>query len=428
MDSKVLRGALLIVTLFVVTIFVVILFLNGYIGSDKKTTDAHVTLAEEDMAEKDGKVKGSDLDAWKYDETFFDEHLIGGGKYDTVAEAEEEASQEMADRSLAVSASSVEKDLRIKIMDSSGNLVKGQFFTVMVGGTTEYKDEDRDGIIHVSDLTPGDYEVKLAAMDGFDVPTQPLICTVKAKLEYKVISDISYLIKTEADIDAIREDTGENDAASETTGTDAVKNEENSKFGIDVSKYNKEIDWNAVKDSGVQFAIIRCGYRGSKSGSIVVDPYFTANIEGATAAGIPVGVYFFTQAVNAVEAVEEASAVMSLTQNYDLKYPIFIDTEGAGGAGRADNLDVQSRSAVVEAFCETIRSSGGKAGIYASRNWFNNRLDITKFSENDVIWLAEYADAPSYGAKYSLWQYSSAGRINGIEGRVDMNLSYLKTD
>ncbi len=430
MDSKVLIKALLVVTLFVVTIFIVILSVNGYIGSDKKGTgNAAAVEVEEEVAEKDGRIKGSDLDAWKYDETFFDEHLVGDGRYENSSSSEGgDSAEEQVDRSLAVSASSVEKDLRVKIMDSSGDLVKGQFFSIMVGGTTEYKDDDRDGIIYVDGLTPGDYEVKLAAVDGFDVPTQPLICTVKAKLEYKEIADISYLIKTEADIDAVKEDTGENDAASESAGTDAVKNEENAKFGIDVSKYNKEIDWNAVKDSGVQFAIIRCGYRGSKSGSIVVDPYFNANIEGATAAGIPIGVYFFTQAVNQVEAVEEASAVLSLIGGHDLKYPVFIDTEGAGGAGRADNLDVQTRSEVCEAFCETIRSSGRRAGIYASRNWFNNRLDITKFTENDVIWLAEYADAPSYGGKYSIWQYSSAGRISGIEGRVDMNLSYLKTD
>ncbi len=431
MDSKVLVKALLIVTLFVVTVFIVILSLNGYIGSGSKKATETVAVTEEEVAEKDGRIKGSDLDAWKYDETFFDENLVGGGKYEgsgTSSEDSGDADPEAVNRQLAVSASSVEKDLRIKVMDADGNLVKGQFFQVMVGNVGEYKDEDRDGVIYIEDLSPGDYEVKLAAMDGFDVPTKPLVCSVKAKLEFKEIADISYLIKTEADIDAAREDTGENDAASESTGTDAVKNENNAKFGIDVSKYNKEIDWNAVKDSGVQFAIIRCGYRGSKTGAIVVDPYFNANIEGATAAGIPVGVYFFTQAVNAMEAVEEASAVLSLTASYDLTYPIFIDTEGAGGAGRADNLDVQSRSAVVEAFCETIRNSSRKAGIYASRNWFNNRLDITKFSENDVIWLAEYADAPSYGGKYSIWQYSSAGRISGIEGRVDMNLSYLKTD
>ena len=423
MDSKVLRRALLTVTLFVASIFVFILAANGYIGRDKNATSDTVVQngdEAEAFADKDGRIKGSDLDAWKYDETFFDAHLVGDGKYEQPKEGDNVA--------LAVSASSVEKDLRIRKTDTSGNLVKDQLFTVMVGNTGEYKDDDRDGLIYISGLTPGDYEVKLAAMAGFDVPGEPLVCSVKARLEYKVISDISYLIKTEADIDAEKEDTGINDAAEDTSGTDVVKNEENAVFGIDVSKFNNITDWNAVKESGVKFVIIRCGYRGSKTGSIVEDPQFRENINGAVSAGIPVGVYFFTQAVNTVEAVEEASAVVSLVGSYDLTYPIFIDTESAGGGGRADTLDAGSRSAVVEAFCETIRNSGYKAGIYASKNWYNGRLDITKFSSSDVMWLAEYNDKVTYGGNYSIWQYSSAGHIDGIDGRVDMNLSYLKVD
>lgn len=424
MDSKMLRRALLLVTLFAVTIFILILALNGYIGQGKKGSAPVVAEVDEDIAEKDGRIKGSDLDAWKYDETFFDARLIGGGKY----EKKQTEGDEPRIIPIVLSASSVEKDLRIKIMDDSGNLVKDKFFTVMVGTVGEYKDDDRDGVIYVKDLTPGDYEVKLAAMEGFDVPSTPLVCSVKAKLEYKTISDISYLIKTEADIDAMKEDTGTNEAGEATAGTNAARKEEAASFGIDVSKFNKDIDWNAVKNDGVKFAIIRCGYRGSKTGTIVEDPKFRENIEGAIAAGIPVGVYFFTQAITPVEAVEEASAVVSLVSQYKISYPIFIDTEGAGGAGRADPLGVPERSAVVEAFCETARSSGYKAGVYASKNWYNNKLDITKFTPEDVVWLAEYNDSPTYGGDYDIWQYSSAGAISGIEGRVDMNLSTLKIE
>lgn len=420
MDYRVLRRALLVVTLFVVSIFILILAMNGYIGKREKTPAQVVSEEEEETADKDGRIKGSDLDAWKYDETFFDARLIGDGKY--------EARTESDIIPVVVSASSVQKDLRIRIMDDRGNLIRDKFFTVMVGSVGEYKDDDRDGLIYVSDLTPGDYEVKLAAMEGFDIPSEPLICSVKAKLEYKIISDISYLIKTEADIDALKEDTGVTDADENSAGTDVVKTEENASFGIDVSKFNKDIDWNAVKESGVKFVIIRCGYRGSKTGSIVEDPKFRENIEGAIRAGIPVGVYFFTQAVSEVEAVEEASAVVSLIGSYKITYPVFIDSESAGGSGRADNLGVPERSAALEAFCETVRGSGYKAGIYASKNWFNNRLDITKFTPGDVIWLAEYNDKPTYGGDYAMWQYSSAGNISGIEGRVDLNLSYLKLD
>lgn len=418
MDSKILRRALLLVTLFVALVFVIILMANGYIGVNK-TAPAPVVVEEpeEQIAEEDGKIIGSDLSAWMYDETFFDEIKIGDGKYEN-AKGEP----------LVLSASSVEKDLRIRISDSSGHLVKGKLFTVTVSGDVEYQDDDMDGVIHVTDLSPGDYEVALAETAGFVVPSIPLRCNVKAKVDYKAIEDISYLIKTEADIDAAKEDTAVNDAEEESSGNSAIKTIEGARFGIDVSKYNGTIDWKAAKAAGVEFAIIRCGYRGSSTGAIVEDPYFKKNMEGAIAEGIPVGVYFFTQATNAVEAVEEASAVMTLIKPYKLTYPVFIDTEGAGGHGRADGLEVLDRSYAVQTFCETVRSGGYTAGIYASKNWFNKKLDVTKLSADNVTWLAEYADKPTYGGTYQLWQYSSAGRIDGIEGRVDMNISHLHVD
>ncbi len=415
MDSKILRRALLTVTLFVAIVFIIILMVNGVFD---KSTKSHATIASEQsdgpIADKDGRIIDSDLDAWKYDETFFDENLIGGGKYNNTK-----------GEPVVLSASSVEKDLRIRIAGANGKLVKGKQFAVTVGGTIEAVDEDMDGVIHVSNLKPGDYEILLSETPGYIVPTEPMTCTVKAKVEYKAIDDISYLIKTEADIDASKEDTAVNDAAEESSGNSAVKTVDGAKFGIDVSKYNGLIDWNKVKNAGVEFAIVRCGYRGSSTGTIVVDPYFNTNMEKATLAGVPLGVYFFTQATNTVEAVEEASAVVELIKSYNLEYPVFIDTEGAGGHGRADNLEVIDRSFIVQTFCETIRSAGYTAGIYASKNWFNKKLDITKLSADNVTWLAEYNDKPSYGGTYQMWQYSSAGSIDGIEGRVDMNLSYL---
>jgi len=178
-----------------------------------------------------------------------------------------------------------------------------------------------------------------------------------------------------------------------------------------------------VKNAGVQFAIIRAGYRGSVTGSLVEDPMFVTNMKGAQAAGIPVGVYFFTQAVDEKEAVEEASAVIELIRDYRLNYPVFIDTEGAGGNGRADNLDAETRTLVCEAFCRTIENAGYTAGVYASRNWYNNNLQTARL-ENYHIWLAEYRSVPLYQGYYKTWQYTSKGKVDGIEGRVDMNITY----
>lgn len=201
----------------------------------------------------------------------------------------------------------------------------------------------------------------------------------------------------------------------------------NGTFGIDVSKWNGKIDWNGVRNSGVSYVIIRCGYRGYGSGALVVDPYFEQNIKGATSAGIKVGIYFFTQAVNRAEAVEEASMVLQLVKGYTISYPIFLDVEysgAAGNTGRADNLDVATRTEIIKAFCETIQNSGYTAGVYANKSWLTNKIDTSQLSRYK-IWLAQYAAAPSYTGRYDLWQYKSTGRITGINGDVDLNLSYL---
>lgn len=193
-------------------------------------------------------------------------------------------------------------------------------------------------------------------------------------------------------------------------------------FGIDVSKWNGNIDWNSVKASGASYAIIRCGYRGSSTGALITDPKFAANISGANAAGLKVGVYFFTQAVNEKEAVEEASMVLDLVKKYKISYPIFLDVESSGG--RADGIDKATRTAVCRAFCATIQNSGYTAGVYANKTWLNNRIDAGALSSYK-IWLAQYAAAPTYNGRYNLWQYSSKGSVPGIKGNVDLNLSYL---
>ncbi len=195
-----------------------------------------------------------------------------------------------------------------------------------------------------------------------------------------------------------------------------------STFGIDVSRHNGKIDWNAVKASGVDYVIIRCGYRGSSTGALIEDQNFKTNIKGATAAGLKVGVYVFSQAVNEVEAVKEASLAVSLVKGYNLAYPIFIDTEASGG--RADKIDKATRTAVVNAFCQTVVSAGYKPGIYASKSWFEDKLNMGSVA-SCKIWLAQYSASPTYKGRYDMWQYSDKGKISGISGNVDLNYSYL---
>ena len=193
-------------------------------------------------------------------------------------------------------------------------------------------------------------------------------------------------------------------------------------MGIDVSKWNGNIDWAQVKASGVNYVIIRCGYRGSSQGALIEDPKYKANIEGATKAGLKVGVYFFSQAIDEVEAVQEASMVLSLVKNYKISYPIFLDVEASGG--RADNISKETRTAVCKAFCQTIQNSGYTAGIYANKTWLTKKIDTSQLGSYK-IWLAQYASAPTYTGRYEMWQYKDSGSVPGISGHVDLNLSYL---
>ncbi|MCI9314253.1 MAG: hypothetical protein HFI57_04600 [Lachnospiraceae bacterium] len=206
-------------------------------------------------------------------------------------------------------------------------------------------------------------------------------------------------------------------------GSDGKLSSSSGSMGIDVSKWNGSIDWNAVKNSGVSYVIIRCGYRGSSTGVLVEDPKFRSNIKGAKAAGLKVGIYFFSQAVNEVEAVEEASMAVNLAGGYGLNYPIFLDVEASGGRG--DGVSKEVRTAVCKAFCATVQNSGYAAGIYANKTWLSEKINTGSLTSYK-IWLAQYASAPSYSAtRYDMWQYSSKGKVSGISGDVDMNISYL---
>lgn len=389
---------------------------NGQESAEQSNQEETDLDGEAGFSPPVGNQIGNDLSAFMQDAAFFDEEV------NPILEA----ARNQANR-LSMIVTSVEKDLRIQIVDIQGEPVSGESFYIDLEGMGEYKDLDKDGVIYIGDLAAGEYYVELLPAEGYKVPVNETRVRVKDKVEYLPIEDISLLLKTEEEIDAQNEDTAVQDAREDADKTEIKKlqtGDGRTRAGIDVSKWNGDIDWDKVKNAGVEYAIIRAGYRGSSTGSLVEDPYFEANMKGAAASGMPVGVYFFTQAMNEVEAVEEASAVLELIKDYQIDYPVFIDTEGAGGEGRADGLDANTRTVVCEAFCRTIENAGYKAGVYASRNWYNNRLETQRL-ESYCIWLAEYRSVPLYQGYYQMWQYTSKGRVDGIQGNVDMNISYL---
>jgi GH25 family lysozyme M1 (1,4-beta-N-acetylmuramidase) len=190
---------------------------------------------------------------------------------------------------------------------------------------------------------------------------------------------------------------------------------------IDVSCFQGQIDWSKVK-TDCEGAILRVGYRGYGSGTIVTDIRFMDNARGAILNGIPVGVYFVTQAINTTEAVEEAVYTLKMIKGFKISLPVFIDSDnGNGGRARADHgkLSRAARTRILKAFCTEIKKAGYKAGIYASESWYKNDLEIEELNDF-YLWVAKYSNtAPSI--KYDAWQHTDRGTIRGITGYVDMS-------
>lgn len=198
-----------------------------------------------------------------------------------------------------------------------------------------------------------------------------------------------------------------------------------SRMGIDVSKYNKEIDWEKVKSAGIDFAIVRIGFRGVSEGTVEEDPYAKDNVIGAKEAGLDVGVYFYTQAISEAEAVEEAEFVLQKLEEYetDITLPVVIDTElyESKKNARGNLLSREERTKCLLAFCETIEKAGYKPMVYASTRWSILNYDRDALAKYP-FWFAYYGDTVSYRYDFDIWQYTSEGTVPGIEGGVDLDI------
>lgn len=210
-------------------------------------------------------------------------------------------------------------------------------------------------------------------------------------------------------------------------------------YGIDVSSHNGKIDWAKVKKSGVKFAILRAGYthtlntitnsKGQKVDvpdgkvDITTDKTFEYNYENAKKNGIKVGVYLYSYAVNSNEALEDAEALAKFIKGKTFEYPIYYDMEDKC----QDKLSNDQRTKIAYAFILQMRAYGYYSGVYASENWYKNKLNYETLMENGSIWFAKWPDsgkASSNYCEYGMWQYTSSGKVGGISGRVDLNASF----
>ena len=204
----------------------------------------------------------------------------------------------------------------------------------------------------------------------------------------------------------------------------------NSYVGIDVSVWNTSVDWNKVKAAGVDFVMIRVGYRGyGSAGNMVEDRMFKTHMEGAIQAGLDVGVYFYTQAITEQEAVAEANFVLERIKNYKLTYPIAFDIEKAevenpGDVPRTEKLTNKQRTDITLAFCNTIKAANYFPIIYSNKSFLEDKLETNRLSDYH-IWLAHWVQNTDYDKPYSIWQYSETGTVEGIQGNVDLDIGFF---
>ena len=209
--------------------------------------------------------------------------------------------------------------------------------------------------------------------------------------------------------------------------------------GIDVSKHQGAIDWKKVKQAGIEFVMIRVGYRGYSNGKIVLDPYFKQNITEALANGIKVGIYFFSTAISVAEAKEEAEWTLNQIKGYNVTYPIVFDYEGFElKKYRSYGTNKTQRTAFNKAFIDVIKKAGFKTMIYGSKGNIKSTYDIASLKE--PLWCARYSggynkilDDDKYfpaidGYDIAMWQYTSIGKVPGINGNVDLNYLYINLE
>ena len=191
--------------------------------------------------------------------------------------------------------------------------------------------------------------------------------------------------------------------------------------GIDVSSHQGEIDWQKVAESGIEFAMIRLGYRGYGTGVVLADSRVNENLTGARAAGLKVGAYFYSQAISAEEAREEAAFALEILDGYRLDFPLAFDWEYVSEDARTGFADSRLVTDCSIAFCEAVKDAGYQPMVYFNPYWVETYFELTEL-EMYPFWLAMYREEMDYPYRVEMWQYTSKGTVEGINGNVDLNL------
>ncbi|MBP3539702.1 MAG: hypothetical protein J6J62_07645 [Oscillospiraceae bacterium] len=328
---------------------------------------------------------------------------------------QESAAPESDALQVYLSAYSTGEDMLISVCDAAGNPISGERFSLVL--TTDAGDEIicstyADGSCYLVELTPGIYTVTMEEKAGY-ISAEPVSC---------VVSSITHQAPTlEQLVPGLNEVDGRLYYLNEL-------GEMATSIGLDLSCYNGRIEWDMLREQGLDYVILRVGGRGWGSGTVYEDALFREYFLAAKEVGLNVGVYFYSTATNVEEAIDEAEFVIDRLDGASLEMPIFLDAEYSGRYpyGRADSLNRLQRAEIINAFSATLRSCGYETGVYSGVYYLNRELHRTSFA-GQTVWIANYTAnnaLPRVNFDYDIWQYTESGRVRGVFGPVDINVSF----
>ncbi len=358
----------------VILLFLVVLYVNSDQKTPKNTKKvSEVEEQEDDILKDSHNIKSSELDFWKDAPKPTRQIKEEEGELTPYKDPD-------ADSDTDSSSSSEKKDERDEAEEGEGSLNKN--------GSND--DEiDKEGYITITDEKG-------------------------KRTYYEILKDVP---KNDYDF--------ENSLINENPFLKYKDGKRESIKGVDLSKYNGTVDFNKLKEAGVGFAMLRLGSRGYGTGKIALDEKFVEYAQNAQLAGIQTGAYFYSQAVNEAEAMEEANYIVGAVSGFNIKYPIAIDIERVeNDDARTDKLTNADRTKIVKTFCETVKGYGYKPIIYASKEMLIADLDLNELSEYDV-WLSDDKMPTDYPYRFSMWQFNKKGALDGITGDIDLNISFI---
>ena len=374
----------------VILLFLVVLYVNSDKGTDTRPvakTEKTEEEPEEDFLKDSHNITSTELEFWedakkekriqpKEEEGELTPYKYGDENSDDIVLSDTSKNSSSTDE-MSSSSSSTEK--RDRLEEGEGSLNKD--------GADDFK--ERDGYITITD-------------------------DKGKKTSYEIIEDVP-----KNDYDLSNNLINENGMLSyRDNRREAIK-------GADLSKYNGSVDFAKLKEAGIGFVMLRLGSRGYGTGKIDLDERFVEYAQNAQLNGIQTGAYFYSQAINEAEAIEEANYIVGAVSGFKIKYPIAIDIEKVSGdEARTDKLTSAERTAVVKAFCDAVKGYGYKPIIYASKDMLIGSLNLEELTDYDV-WLQDYDSPTNYPYRFAMWQYSRTGKIDGITGDIDLDLCFI---